>query len=74
MWSFVNQTLAALANLKIGVIQSQLRHSKSGEGAVGFGGLAHPSEGAQVLIESRKRAFESVTIPTIVARTLAKVA
>ena len=31
-WSFVNQVLAALANLKTGVIQSQLRHSQSGEG------------------------------------------
>ncbi len=103
-----------------------LRHSKSGEGAVGFAGLAHASEVAQVLIESRERAFEqrgirtrvrslaaeetsgafapvsplnhpdlctdlctaalsdgsngvafprgSVTIPTVVARTLAKVA
>jgi hypothetical protein len=36
MQSFINQTLAALANLKTGVIQSRLRHSKSGEGAVGF--------------------------------------
>jgi len=29
----VNQTLAALANLEIGVIKSQLRHSQSGGGA-----------------------------------------
>jgi len=31
-WSFVNQIFAALANLKTGVIQSQLWHSQSGEG------------------------------------------
>ena len=31
-WSFVNQTLAALANLKTGVTKAQLRHSQSGEG------------------------------------------
>jgi hypothetical protein len=30
-WNFVNQMLAALANLKTGVIQSQLWHSQSGE-------------------------------------------
>jgi len=31
---FVNQTLAALANLKTDVIKAQLRRSKSGEGAI----------------------------------------
>jgi len=33
MCSFVNQTLAALANLKTSVIKAQLRHSQSGDGA-----------------------------------------
>ena len=38
-WSFVNQIPGALANLKTGVIQSQFRHSQSGEGTmVGSGG------------------------------------
>jgi hypothetical protein len=33
-WSFVNQTLAALANLETGVIKAQLRHSQSGKGTI----------------------------------------
>jgi hypothetical protein len=33
-WNFVNQALAALANLKTDVIKAQLRHSKSGEGTI----------------------------------------
>ena len=33
-WSFVTQTLAALANLKTDVIKAQLGHSQSGEGTI----------------------------------------
>ncbi len=45
--------LLALANLNTSVIQSPLRHSQSGEAAVGWWELTHASQGAQVLIESR---------------------
>src|SRR5437868_7123435 len=34
MWSFVNQILAALANLETNLSKAQIRHTKSGEGAI----------------------------------------